>query len=90
MSKQIHWLQSYWQRPEVTLNSPFLYDITAATTAASKLTILCFDVKDYCAAFVLCLQILLIGKPECVTKQTCTHWKSDFSFKYIYKYGLLR
>jgi hypothetical protein len=89
LSKQIHRPQAYWQSSEETINSAFLYDIAAVTTTATKLTVLRLDVKDYSALFVLRLEVLLIRKPEGMTKQTCTHCKSDFSFKYIYKYALL-
>jgi len=90
MSKQVNRFKSDWQRPEKTLHGPFLNDVTAATTAAMKLTVFGPDVKDYRTLLVLCLQVQLIGKPEGMAKQTCTHWKSDFLTKSNHRYAFLR
>mgnify|MGYP006900808157 CR=1 FL=1 len=89
-SDLIHRLQTNGQGSEKTFNSSFLNDITTTTTAAMEFTVFGSDVKDNETLFVLCLQVLLVGKPESMVKQTCTHWKSDFLTKCKHRYALLR
>jgi hypothetical protein len=68
MSNQINRLQSNRQRPEKTFNGSLLNEITATTMATSKLIVLGSDVKEHCALFIFCLQILLVIKTESVEK----------------------
>jgi len=81
MCDQIDRSETYWQRSECSLYSSFFKDTSTATITAAKFTVLGSDMKNNRTFSIFCLQVLLISKPESMTKQTCTHWKSDFSPK---------
>jgi hypothetical protein len=81
MGNQINRSETYWQRSECSLYDSFPDNTSTATTTAAKFTVLGSDMKNNTTISILRLQVLLISKPESMTKQTCTHGKSDFSPK---------
>jgi hypothetical protein len=71
------------ERPEKTVYGSFLYHILTAAVTTAKFTILGFDIENDRSLFIFCLKVLLVGQPECMMQQTCTHWSSDLLSKYI-------
>jgi len=86
---QINRSEANWERSEKPVNGAFLDNVLTSTITTTELAILGFNMKNYRSSFVFCFQVLLIGQPESMMQQTCTHRTSDLSYKYIYKYALL-